>query len=224
MENRIRTQRYYDTISRDYLEKHNYDNAGGRYFIQRVGGLLSKRMEESSVLELGCGPGIFLSLFPDGIGVDFSRTMIFEAKKVLLNPLVVADINHLPFRDNSFDASYSVNVLYHSEDPRKVVGEALRVARNRHVIVDYNPLCPWWYIQSFLDGRFFLQKNMLHLIGLWSSSNSFWGIIPLRIRNVRILSLLKKVERVLGRTWLKFFQGFMTIVVTKNPLIQGYPD
>ncbi len=216
MEDKNRTKRYYDKISPGYLTKHNYNSVGGRYFIQKIGFFLFERVVGSSVLDLGCGSGNFLSLFPNGVGIDFSRGMIYKAKKVSLNPLVVADINYLPFRDNSFDASYSVNVLYHSEDPRKVVGEALRVSRKRYVIVDYNPLCPWWYIQSFLDRRFFLQKNMLHLIGLWSLRNSFWGITPLRIRNMKILYLLKKVERMLNRTWLKFLQGFMILVVVKT--------
>src|SRR5207249_1756888 len=75
--------------------------------------------------------------------VDFSARGIEEARKALEVSAVafetqVADICHLPFPPNSFDAVYSAHALYHipsSAAQAAAIAEMIRVVRPGGVIV-----------------------------------------------------------------------------------------
>ncbi|MEI7512669.1 MAG: class I SAM-dependent methyltransferase [Candidatus Uhrbacteria bacterium] len=73
------------------------------------------------VLDVGCGVGRFSEItLNDGaqlVGVDLSFAVDAAMKNVGHRPhvnIVQADLFHLPFRDASFDAVYSIGVLHHT--------------------------------------------------------------------------------------------------------------
>lgn len=79
---------------------------------------------KGSVLEVGCG---------DGERVKELQEKGVNAIGFDINPsygMMVADAQNIPFRDNSFDAVYSVDVLEHLPDPMKAIAEAFRVSQN----------------------------------------------------------------------------------------------
>jgi ubiquinone/menaquinone biosynthesis C-methylase UbiE len=93
-----------------------------------------------SLLELGCGVGAELAhirgLWP-GIaltGIDLSEGHLGAARALFAERAVCADIGlvrgdayALPFADGTFDAAITVWMLEHVANPRRVLGEALRV-------------------------------------------------------------------------------------------------
>src|SRR5581483_5689823 len=92
----------------------------------------------SRVLEIGVGMGAdyleWLKAGAEATGVDFSPASIERARRRCeaagLKPnLRVADAEHLPFPDNSFDVVYSYGVMHHSPDTPQCVREALRVLK-----------------------------------------------------------------------------------------------
>src|SRR6266542_4384124 len=102
-----------------------------------------------SVLEVGCGAGVDLARFAKGgatvTGVDLARAAIDLARanfaqQGLEGRFEVADGEHLPFPDNSFDLVYAHGVVQYTADPRQLVQECHRVLRpgGRAVFQVYN--------------------------------------------------------------------------------------
>ena len=93
----------------------------------------------ADVLEIGCGPA---SLWRDNVDriapgwrltlVDLSPGMIAAARGFLGDraEYVVADMQELPFDDESFDGVIANHMLYHVPDPWKGLSEAARVLRS----------------------------------------------------------------------------------------------
>jgi ubiquinone/menaquinone biosynthesis C-methylase UbiE len=96
------------------------------------------------VLEIGSGFGTNLAdwikrFAIDGHGVEpgstgfdsavYGSRRLFAANGLDPERLVNAGGEALPFDDESFDVVYSANVLEHTEDPERVIKEALRVLR-----------------------------------------------------------------------------------------------
>jgi len=75
------------------------------------------------VLEVGCGDGSRVKELQDK-GIDAIGFEINPAQKMML-----ADAEAIPFKDSSFDAVYSVDVLEHLSDPLRGISEAFRVSK-----------------------------------------------------------------------------------------------
>ena len=91
-----------------------------------------------SVLEVGCGAGVDLARFARGgaeaTGVDLSPSAIELARanfsqQGLQGRFEVADGEHLPFPDNSFDLVYAHGVVQYTADPQRLVDECRRVLK-----------------------------------------------------------------------------------------------
>ena len=91
-----------------------------------------------SVLEVGCGAGVDLVRFARGgaevTGVDLAPSAIDLARanfeqQGLHAKLEVADGEHLPFPDNSFDFVFAHGVVQYTADPRRLVEECRRVLK-----------------------------------------------------------------------------------------------
>jgi ubiquinone/menaquinone biosynthesis C-methylase UbiE len=82
-------------------------------------------------LELGCGTGRNLPLYPDRrelIGLDPDLAVLRVARRRAPDvPLVVARAEALPFRAGSFDTVVSSLVFCSVRDPRRALQETLRV-------------------------------------------------------------------------------------------------
>ncbi|MDC7293779.1 MULTISPECIES: class I SAM-dependent methyltransferase [unclassified Butyrivibrio] len=96
--------------------------------------------EGMKVLELGCGTGSIwlgrdelLSRFGKLVMTDLSEGMLATAKENLGEreniEYRLADIQNLPFEDNSFDMVIANSMLYHVPDINKGISEVRRVLR-----------------------------------------------------------------------------------------------
>jgi len=84
------------------------------------------------LLDIGCGTGLILRLADsDGAlvsGVDISPGLLeIAADRVPEADLRRADLQHLPFPDESFDAVTAVNSFQFAEDPVAAIADAARV-------------------------------------------------------------------------------------------------
>jgi SAM-dependent methyltransferase len=90
------------------------------------------------VLEVGCGAGVDLARFAKGgaevTGVDLAPSAIALARmnfeqQGLHAALEVADGEHLPFRDESFDLVYAHGVVQYTANPQRLVDQCHRVLK-----------------------------------------------------------------------------------------------
>jgi SAM-dependent methyltransferase len=91
-----------------------------------------------SVLEVGCGAGVDLARFARGgaavTGVDIAASAIELARanfaqQGLSGLFEVADGEHLPFPDQTFDLVYAHGVVQYTANPQKLVDECRRVLK-----------------------------------------------------------------------------------------------
>ncbi|MFA5322938.1 MAG: class I SAM-dependent methyltransferase [Smithella sp.] len=110
------------------------------------------------VLDIGCGTGHNLQIFSEKwcslTGIDSSRENLEIARKKYGDhaELVLAEPEDIPFSDNEFDIVTLIHVLEVSENPRKVLEEAIRVCRGRIFIGFLNNY-------SFFGTRQSLKEN-----------------------------------------------------------------
>ena len=96
-----------------------------------------------SVLDVGCGTGLFIQMASAStfltVGVDTSRRML-EKAKVRCGArenvcLVCGDADHLPFQKESFDRVYAISLIQNILNPKQTIQELIRVARPDSKIV-----------------------------------------------------------------------------------------
>jgi SAM-dependent methyltransferase len=82
------------------------------------------------VLDVGCGDGRLPAVLVEGVrwvGVDLSPAQV-EANPY--RPIVLADMQALPFRDGAFAEVTHLWCLYHLDEPTVAIAEAARVLRD----------------------------------------------------------------------------------------------
>jgi len=123
----------------------------------------------STFLDIGCAEGHYLRIAATlredlrCVGVDISQAYVRKAKQV--NPqadFAVCDADSLPFRSKSFGVVLCSEVLEHTEHPRSVLSEILRVTEGSAVLsfpghsILYKMISAFPKLRSSLDKQFTL--------------------------------------------------------------------
>jgi ubiquinone/menaquinone biosynthesis C-methylase UbiE len=98
-----------------------------------LGKLLGQFPDARTALEIGCGTGHFTRWLAErglnAIGLDSSRPMLLEARRLGSPPCLQGDAQVLPFADQSVDLAVVITTLEFVENPLGTLVEAVRVAR-----------------------------------------------------------------------------------------------
>ena len=103
----------------------------------------ARLVKGSRILDIGCGTGVLeekIDKATDVVGVDITEQMVRIALSkhiTSLGSLNLADGEHLPFKDGSFDCILSCYVVKYC-NPAHLVKEAARVLRPGGVLVLYD--------------------------------------------------------------------------------------
>jgi len=136
----------------DYWDGDRRINYGGYKYIEGRWEKVAKLMIDKyqlknghKILDIGCGKGYLLydfkKLLPDIeiYGVDISKYAIDNSKPEIKHSLKVANAIDLPFDDNFFDFTYSLNTFHnlHCYDLEKALLEMNRVSKsNQYICVE----------------------------------------------------------------------------------------
>lgn len=122
---------HYDELSEKYGQKINI------YCQKRFIEVIKKHIGKNQrILEIGCATGYVQNKLDSGIiGIDLTRSLLKKNN----NKAICADALSIPFKDDSFDLVYSVNVLEHVTDADKMIKECKRVAKKNSKIILITP-------------------------------------------------------------------------------------
>ncbi|EED34912.1 phosphatidylethanolamine N-methyltransferase [Luminiphilus syltensis NOR5-1B] len=161
-----------------------------------------EQISPKSLLEVGVGTGLALSLYPEKttvVGIDISFDMLTRAKAQLRETsgeqvkLILADAENLPLPDNHFDCVTAPYVLSVTPDPSALMHEMRRVCKpnGKIIIVNHFKGAGIWsfaeQVVSPLSNYIGFQSNF----SIENLDSKHWEIE--KIQNVNLLSLSKLV-------------------------------
>ena len=141
---RIRSEPVYDRIGRDYATVREADPRLAEPIWHALGAA-------RSIVNVGAGTGSYEPPDREVVAVEPSTVMIAQRPPGSA-PVVQAEAEHLPFDDDSFDAAMAVISLHHWNDVPVGLAEMARVARDRIVIVTFDPdhASEQWIMRGYL--------------------------------------------------------------------------
>jgi SAM-dependent methyltransferase len=134
--------KYFDYYDKEY--KKYYPDLGIPFSDEKAldcARLINERLmfgkkQFKSVIDIGCGPGVFLNYFKSftqidkAVGTDISMFVLKEAQKQNPNlDFYRADSESLPFKAGSFELATIIDVIEHVEHPEVMIKEVGRVAK-----------------------------------------------------------------------------------------------
>lgn len=126
------------------------------------------------ILDAGCGAGVFMKeLLGFGysvVGIDLSDNMLKQARRLIKNYgpdkalCMQADVEQLPFDDDSFDVVLCVGVLSYIKNDAEAIHEISRVVMNDGIVIIAIPnifrlgiiLDPYYYFIRLI--QYFIHK------------------------------------------------------------------
>jgi SAM-dependent methyltransferase len=160
---------------------------------QAMAGEIIRTLELSKVrvLDAPCGYGRFSTLFADRgaqiICADVSAAMVGRARERVAEGghrgmYVVMDIRHLPFKDDSVEATFTMRLFHHgfARDEMAVILSELARVSHRWVILSY-------YRSNWLHGLFRRLKGFSSRIKMMTDEEfqSELEAVPLTVRSHR---------------------------------------
>ena len=120
-----------------------------------------------SILDVGCGSGLFFSRAANAkvlVGVDISRKLLLKAKKQMRArgniSVLLADADHLPFREACFDKVFAFTVLQNMPCPSETLNQLKMVVKHRGIVV-VTGMKKFFSLSSFMDT---LEGAGLHMV------------------------------------------------------------
>lgn len=171
-----------------YEERNPISRFANRTFLRTVVSLMSS-IKYGSLLDAGSGEGVVLQqpgVIQHGLTValDIDPERIVNAVRRLpeVEP-IVGSLYALPFRNNSFDAVISLEVLEHLSQPELALQELSRVASG-HLLASV-PHEPWWRIANMMRFKY------LREFGNTPEHVQHWSALGFRRFIMRQFSVLK---------------------------------
>lgn len=125
-----------------------------RYKIEKLLPKIIKKYspKEPSVLDFGCGRGMYSQLFKkfrkyNYIGIDPEESDSWKKYKTARIKYSVQDGTKLKFRNSSFNFAIAVTSLEHIKNDKKAVSELYRVVKKGSYVIIIVPSKPYWLFQ-----------------------------------------------------------------------------
>lgn len=141
----------YDTIGINYSELRRPD--------PRIQAAIDRALgDAASVLNVGAGTGSYEPQDRSVTALEPSSEMIRQRTKDAA-PIVQGIAESLPFDDNAFDAAMAVLTIHHWSDQAKGLQEMRRVARDRVIILTFDPEFQNFWLADYIPALFALDQK-----------------------------------------------------------------
>lgn len=158
------------------------------------------------ILDMPCGRGFYLNMFDYAtdatiIGAELEWDVILKARANVAHaeiPLQRANLYHLPYADNTFDAVILSEVLEHIDDDVAGLSEAFRVLKPHGVVAITVPNAnyPFWWdpINKTLETLFNTHIQHGTFAGIWANHVRLYTQTELR-NSVQMAGFTVEEER-----------------------------
>ena len=179
-----------------------------------IDSLLPAVSDGGKLLEIGCGTGHFSEHFSGKgfavTGVDISEPMIALARQKNIKNcgFEVADVEHLPFTDQTFDVAAAITVLEFVCDPVSVVSEMVRCVKQPGgalILGVLNRLSTYNQARKHRVGSLYASANLFSpndLMDLLRPSGAptirVAGFVPRRYASIWLSPLFEWIGRLTG--------------------------
>ena len=132
----------YDAIGRCYSMRRQPDPRLAAHIEAAIG-------RDATVLNVGAGTGSYEPVRGGVVAVEPSTVMLAQ-RPPSAAPAVRAIAEALPFRDRSVDVALAILTVHHWTDQRRGLAECARVARDRVVILTWDPEAEgFWLVRDY---------------------------------------------------------------------------
>lgn len=159
----IGTVKMYDTIGRLYSNQRQPDPRLAERLDACIG-------NDTTVLNVGAGTGSYEPSRSGVFAAEPSAVMLSQ-RNASAAPAVRAVAEALPFEDRAFDVVLAILTLHHWSDQRRGLEECARVARDRVVILTWDPRAEgFWLVRDYfpeilaIDRRIFPSMELLSAV------------------------------------------------------------
>ena len=149
------------------MSEHLYDHIGIGYSAfrrpdPRIGAAILRSLGRArTVLNIGAGTGSYEPADRSVVAVEPSAEMVRQRARNAA-PVIRASAEHLPIRDRSFDAALAILTIHHWPDWRQGLREMRRIARDRVVILTWDPEHPgFWLVQDYFPEILTVDRHIL---------------------------------------------------------------
>src|SRR5213082_1139239 len=140
---------------RDEQMRELYDQIGVGYGTfrhpdPRIAAAIVRALDRAAtVVNVGAGAGSYEPSDRRVVAVEPSLTMIRQ-RRAGSAPVVQGSAAELPFRDAAFTAALAILTVHHSRDRARGLDELARVARDRAVVVTWDPATSgFWLVDDY---------------------------------------------------------------------------
>jgi SAM-dependent methyltransferase len=168
------TRQLYDTIGDGYRAYRRPD--------PRIAAAIGLALADAgTVLNVGAGAGSYEPADRKVVAVEPAVSMIRQRGSGRA-PVVQASATHLPFHDNTFTAALAILTLHHWPDRTRGLAELARVARQRVVMLTWNPASPnFWLTDDYFPALAAIDRPIFPTIEELGQTFGHLEIRPLPI-------------------------------------------
>ncbi|MEO1039239.1 MAG: class I SAM-dependent methyltransferase [Pseudomonadota bacterium] len=154
----------YDAIGAGY--------AGRRRPDPRIGARIDEALGSArTVLNVGAGAGSYESRSRQVTALEPAWTMIAQRPQDAA-PVVQGRAEALPFAEGAFDAVMAVLTVHHWTDKALGLAELRRVARDRIVVLTFDPVFRGFWLTDYLPGLIALDEAQMPPLSVFEKA---WG-------------------------------------------------
>jgi ubiquinone/menaquinone biosynthesis C-methylase UbiE len=129
----------FDNLEHWFPDTYNRHDFRIRYILKSI-----DNIKNAKILDVGCGKGgmvrILSKLGAQVHGIDISKELLKEAKKIPLATIKIGSATDIPYPDDTFDYVISNEVIEHVPSTEKAIKEMSRVVKKggKIILIDKN--------------------------------------------------------------------------------------
>ncbi len=190
---------------------------------------LNRNKNKISVLEVGCGTGVFTKLLIEEkkikkiVAVDISPKNIELCKKNIKHKklrFAVGDLENLRYKNNSYDLVVGFETLHHLDGVDSAISEAFRVSKETVIFNEPNWYCPirrlteMFYYKPEIHETSFKPEELKKLFKKHTDDIKIfkYSFIFPYINSQKFIEFNYRLSKTLNKTFLRHISASLLIV------------